>query len=319
LKKVLITGGAGFIGSQVVEKLLNENQWAVYCIDCFDTFYDPHIKRKNIANALTNKKFALLEGDIRDVHFLEKVFETEYDIIVHLAARAGVRPSIEHPLLYEDVNVKGTINLLEKAKEHNIKQFVFASSSSVYGVNPRTPWSEDDYVLNPISPYAATKVSGELIGHTYSYLYNIRFIALRFFTVFGPRQRPDLAIHKFFSLISNGKAIPFFGDGSTSRDYTFVQDIAQGVRAAMDYDKSMYEIINLGNNRTITLLQLLSAIENSVGKKAILNNQPMQPGDVPHTFANIEKANKLLGYQPITSLEEGLEEFKQWFLKNYEI
>lgn len=316
MKKILVTGGAGFIGSTLVERLLNENNWEVYCLDCFDTFYDPHTKRKNISSALLNRNFRLLEGDIRDLDFLEKVFAIKFDAIVHIAARAGVRPSIENPLLYEDVNVKGTINLLEKAKDHNVKQFVFASSSSVYGVNPRTPWSEDDYVLNPISPYAATKVSCELIGHAYSHLYNIRFVALRFFTVFGPRQRPDLAIHKFFKLIDNGKPIPFFGDGSTSRDYTFVQDIVDGVRNAIDYDKSLSEVINLGNSRTVTLLELISAIEKSVGKKAILDKLPNQPGDVPITFANVSKAKKLLNYSPSTTLEEGLEEFKLWYLAN---
>lgn len=316
MKKILVTGGAGFIGSTLVERLLNENNWEVYCLDCFDTFYDPHTKRKNISSALLNRNFRLLEGDIRDLDFLEKVFAIKFDAIVHIAARAGVRPSIENPLLYEDVNVKGTINLLEKAKDHNVKQFVFASSSSVYGVNPRTPWSEDDYVLNPISPYAATKVSCELIGHAYSHLYNIRFVALRFFTVFGPRQRPDLAIHKFFKLIDNGKPIPFFGDGNTSRDYTFVQDIVDGVRNAIDYDKSLTEVINLGNSRTVTLLELISAIEKSVGKKAILDKLPNQPGDVPITFANVSKAKKLLNYSPSTTLEEGLEEFKLWYLAN---
>lgn len=317
MKKILVTGGAGFIGSTLVEKLLNENTWEVYCLDCFDTFYDPHVKRKNISSALLNKNFRLLEGDIRDIDFLEKVFTTKFDAIVHIAARAGVRPSIENPFLYEDVNIKGTVNLLEKAKEHNIKQFVFASSSSVYGVNPRIPWSEDDQVLNPISPYAATKVSCELLGHTYAHLYKIRFIALRFFTVFGPRQRPDLAIHKFFKLISNDIPIPFYGDGTTSRDYTFVQDIVQGIRNAVDYDSSFYEVINLGNSRSITLHELISAIENTVGKKAVLDKLPNQPGDVPVTYANVTKAKKLLNYSPITSLEEGLEEFKSWYLANH--
>ena len=314
MKNILVTGGAGFIGSSFVDLLLSENTFDVTCIDSFDNFYDEKIKRENISAALANKNFTLCEGDIRDKDFLDKVFEKKFDAIVHLAARAGVRPSIEQPLLYEEVNIKGTMNLLEIAKEKNIKQFVFASSSSVYGVNPRTPWSEDDYVLNPISPYAGTKVSGELIGHTYSYLYNIRFIALRFFTVFGPRQRPDLAIHKFYKLISQNKSIPFFGDGETSRDYTFVGDIIKGIRAAVDYDKTMYEVINLGNNRTIKLHELITAIENVVGKKAILEKLPMQAGDVPHTYANISKAQKLLGYNPETNLEKGLEEFKKWYL-----
>lgn len=313
VRNILITGGAGFIGSHLVEKLLEEKSWKVYCIDNFDAFYDPKIKRKNIAVALKNSNFNLLEGDIRDVAFLEKVFKNSFEAIVHLAAKAGVRPSIESPLLYEDVNIKGTYNLLEKAKEHAVKQFVFAGSSSVYGENPRTPWTETDFVLNPISPYAATKVSCELIGHTYSHLYNIRFISLRFFTVFGPRQRPDLAIHKFFKLIDSGQPIPFFGDGSTSRDYTFVNDIVQGIRAAIEYDKSFYEVINLGNNRTIKLLQLIEAIETVLNKKAILNKMPMQAGDVPHTFADISKAIELLNYQPVTTLEKGLLAFKDWY------
>ena len=312
MKNILVTGGAGFIGSSFVDLLLSENTFDVTCIDSFDNFYDEKIKRENISSASANKNFTLCEGDIRDKDFLDKVFEKNFDVIVHLAARAGVRPSIEQPLLYEEVNIKGTMNLLEIAKEKNIKQFVFASSSSVYGVNPRTPWSEDDYVLNPISPYAGTKVSGELIGHTYSYLYNIRFIALRFFTVFGPRQRPDLAIHKFYKLISQNKSLPFFGDGETSRDYTFVGDIIKGIRAAVDYDKTMYEVINLGNNRTVKLHELITAIENVVGKKAVLEKLPMQAGDVPHTYANISKAQKLLSYNPETNLEKGLEEFKKW-------
>ncbi len=318
LKKILVTGGAGFIGSSLVDSLLanDHSEVEVFCIDNFDNFYDEAVKRKNLANALLHPRFQLLQGDIRDIDFLNTVFKTKFDVIVHLAARAGVRPSIEQPLLYEDVNIKGTINLLEQAKLYNITQFVFASSSSVYGVNPRTPWSEEDYVLNPISPYASTKVAGELIGHTYSHLYNIRFVALRFFTVFGPRQRPDLAIHKFHKLITNNKPIPFFGDGSTSRDYTFVDDIVAGIKAAIDYNGSMYEVINLGNNRTVTLVQLIEAIEYSIGKKAVLDKQPAQAGDVPHTFASVEKAKKLLQYVPTTSLEQGLEKFKKWYLKN---
>ncbi len=276
-----------------------------------------HSKRKNISAALKNSNFKLLEGDIRDVSFLEVVFKNTYDVIVHLAAKAGVRPSIESPLMYEDVNIKGTFNLLEKAREHAVKQFVFAGSSSVYGENPRTPWSESDFVLNPISPYAATKVSCELIGHTYAHLYKIRFISLRFFTVFGPRQRPDLAIHKFFKLIDSGQPIPFFGDGATSRDYTFVSDIVQGICAAIEYDKSIYEVINLGNNRTIKLLQLIGAIETVLNKKAILNKMPMQAGDVPHTFADITKATKLLNYHPVTSLEKGILAFKEWYFTEY--
>lgn len=317
MKKVLVTGGAGFIGSNLCDALLANGLYEVHCLDVFDDFYDPTIKRNNISEALKNKNFFLLEGDIRDIAFIDKIFQQPFDIIVHLAARAGVRPSIENPLLYEDVNIKGTVNLLEKAKEKNIKQFVFAGSSSVYGINPNTPWSENDFVLKPISPYASTKVSCELIGHTYSHLYGIRFISLRFFTVFGPRQRPDLAIHKFFKLIRQSKPIPFFGNGETSRDYTFVGDIVNGIIAAMHYDKSNYEIINLGNNRTINLNMLITAIEKEAGKKAILEKLPDQPGDVPHTFADIAKAKELLNYSPATTLEEGLIAFRKWFDQNY--
>ncbi len=313
LKNILVTGGAGFIGSHLCDLLLAEKQWRVHCIDSFDNFYNPETKRQNINAALNNENFILHQGDIRDTAFLEKVFQQSFDVIVHLAARAGVRPSIEQPLLYEDVNIKGTLNLLEKAREKNIRQFVFAGSSSVYGVNPNTPWSEDDFVLKPISPYASTKVAGELTGHTYTHLYGIRFISLRFFTVFGPRQRPDLAIHKFYKLMSENKSIPFYGNGETSRDYTYVGDIVKGIRAAIDYDKSPYEIINLGNSRTITLNQLISLIENVSGNKAKLEKLPEQPGDVPHTYANISKAQRLLNYKPETSLEEGLKEFKKWF------
>lgn len=313
LKNILVTGGAGFIGSHLCDLLLAEKQWKVHCIDSFDSFYNPETKKQNINTALKNENFILHQGDIRDTAFLEKVFQQSFDVIVHLAARAGVRPSIEQPLLYEDVNIKGTLNLLEKAREKNIRQFVFAGSSSVYGVNPNTPWSEDDFVLKPISPYASTKVAGELTGHTYTHLYGIRFISLRFFTVFGPRQRPDLAIHKFYKLMSENKSIPFYGNGETSRDYTYVGDIVKGIRAAIDYDKSPYEIINLGNSRTVTLNQLISLIENVSGNKAKLEKLPEQPGDVPHTYANISKAQRLLNYKPETSLEEGLKEFKKWF------
>lgn len=313
LKNILVTGGAGFIGSHLCDLLLAEKQWRVHCIDSFDSFYNPEIKKQNINTALKNENFILHQGDIRDTAFLEKVFQQSFDVIVHLAARAGVRPSIEQPLLYEDVNIKGTLNLLEKAREKNIRQFVFAGSSSVYGVNPNTPWSEDDFVLKPISPYASTKVAGELTGHTYTHLYGIRFISLRFFTVFGPRQRPDLAIHKFYKLMSENKSIPFYGNGETSRDYTYVGDIVKGIRAAIDYDMSPYEIINLGNSRTVTLNQLISLIENVSGNKAKLEKLPEQPGDVPHTYANISKAQRLLNYKPETSLEEGLKEFKKWF------
>lgn len=311
----LVTGGAGFIGSHLVDSLLFDG-WQVTTLDNFDPFYDSSVKRTNIAQQIKNPAYQLIEADIRDAHCLKTMLCDEYDVIVHLAARAGVRPSILDPVGYQDTNVKGTQNLLEFAKEHHIKQFVFASSSSVYGVNPNVPWREDDHVLQPISPYASTKVSGELLGHVYSYLYGMRFIGLRFFTVYGPRQRPDLAIHKFAQLMSKGDEIPVFGDGSTRRDYTFVADIVQGIRAAMTYDKSNYEIINLGNNRTVSLKQLITALENALGIEAKYRSLPPQPGDVPQTWADISKAHMLLGYQPQTSLEQGLACFANWLRKS---
>ena len=310
--RVIVTGGAGFIGSNLVEKLL-QNNWHVTVIDNYDPFYDKSIKKKNIASFINHPDLEFLEVDIRDYDGLNEKLSGNYDVIVHLAAKAGVRPSIENPTLYQDVNVMGTQNLLEISKLKNIKQFVFASSSSVYGVNPNVPWSEDDFVLKPISPYASTKISGELLGHVYSELYGIRFIALRLFTVYGPRQRPDLAIHKFAHKILENEPIPVFGDGSTRRDYTFVEDIVSGITAAMVYDKTKYEIINLGNNRTVTLTEMIETIEKVFGKKAIIDRQPMQPGDVPATYANVKKAKQLLNYEPSLSFEEGIQRFKEWY------
>ena len=247
----LITGGAGFIGSHLVETLLAEDA-RVTIVDNFDPFYPRAQKLANLANSCRHPNFRLIEGDICDPRVLRTIV-APYDCIVHLAGKGGVRPSIKDPLAYQQVNVGGTQNLLEFARECAVPQFIFASSSSVYGVNPNTPWNESDHVLLPVSPYASTKVSGELLGHVYSHLYNIRFIALRFFTVYGPRQRPDLAIRKFAEMILAGRPIPFFGDGSSSRDYTYVDDIVGGIRAAIDYRASSYEVINLGNNRTVTL------------------------------------------------------------------
>jgi UDP-glucuronate 4-epimerase len=231
-----------------------------------------------------------------------------------LAAKAGVRPSIMDPLAYQEVNVRGTQNLLELARDWGVRQFVFASSSSVYGINPNVPWREDDHVLQPISPYASTKVSGELLGHVYSHLYSMRFIALRFFTVYGPRQRPDLAIHKFARLMLQGKPLPFFGDGSTRRDYTYIDDIVSGIRAAMDYTGSMYEVINLGNDRTVSLAELVCGLEKVLGIQAELNLQAEQPGDVPQTWAAVSKARSLLGYEPRTDFRDGLRQFADWLL-----
>src|SRR5688500_4239726 len=251
----LVTGGAGFIGSHLVDSLLADG-WRVTVFDNFDPFYDRTIKEDNVRPHLSNPAYTLVRGDVRDVSSIRQLEGASYDVIVHLAARAGVRPSIEDPVGYQQVNVAGTQLVLELARTLGVQQFVFASSSSVYGVNPRVPWREDDYVLQPISPYASTKVSGELLGHVYSHLYGMRFIALRFFTVYGPRQRPDLAIHKFARLMLEEQPIPVFGDGTTSRDYTYVDDVVRGVRSAMNYDASLYEVINLGNTRTVSLREM---------------------------------------------------------------
>jgi len=312
----LITGGAGFIGSHLVDCLLNEG-WQITVIDNLDPFYDPVIKENNVSKHVSNTNYRLVRLDIRNLEGLMTTLNDEYDVIVHLAAKAGVRPSILDPLTYQEVNVRGTQNLLELAKEKGIKQFVFGSSSSVYGVNPNLPWSEEDHVLMPISPYASTKVSGELLGHVYSHLYGIRFIALRFFTVYGPRQRPDLAIHKFARLMLRGEHIPVFGDGTTKRDYTYIDDIIQGIVAAINYNQTLYEVINLGNNQTVTLNELINSLEKVLGVRARIERLPEQPGDVPQTYADIRKAGELLGYQPYTTLNTGLENFVEWMQRSY--
>lgn len=307
----LVTGGAGFIGSHLVDRLLEEG-WRVTVVDNFDPFYEPAIKEQNIAAHLEHPSYSLYRLDIRDLVGLRAELANDYDVIVHLAAKAGVRPSIEDPIAYQEVNVAGTQNMLEFARERGIKQFVFASSSSVYGVNPNVPWREDDHVLMPISPYASTKVSGELLGHVYSHLYGIRVIALRFFTVYGPRQRPDLAIHKFARLMLEGKPIPFYGDGTSRRDYTYIDDIIAGVRAAMDYDATSYEVVNLGNNYTIHLTELVSKLEKTLGVTAKLDHLPEQSGDVPQTWADMAEAKRMLTYVPKTSLAPGLARFAEW-------
>jgi len=276
----LVTGGAGFIGSHLVDRLLEEG-WRVTVVDNFDPFYDPEMKERNVAPHRDHSEYRLYRLDIRDMEGLRTQLQGEYDVIVHLAAKAGVRPSIQDPLTYQEVNVEGTQNMLEFAKERGVRQFVFASSSSVYGVNPNVPWREDDHVLLPISPYASTKVSGELMGHVYSHLYGIRFIALRFFTVYGPRQRPDLAVHKFARMMLRGEPLPLFGDGSSRRDYTYIDDIVDGVRAAMEYEATPYEVINLGNNRTVSLLEMVRHLEQAMGIDAQIAWLPEQPGDVP--------------------------------------
>jgi UDP-glucuronate 4-epimerase len=312
-KSVLVTGGAGFIGSHLVDRLLAEG-WHVTALDSFDPFYPKPVKIANLCSALAARQFQLVEADIREPDSLRARLAGNYDAIVHLAAKAGVRPSIRDPIAYQEVNVRGTQNLLELAREWGTRQFVFASSSSVYGVNPAVPWREDDHVLLPISPYASTKVSGELLGHVYSHLYGIRFIALRFFTVYGPRQRPDLAIHKFARLMLAGAPVPVYGDGATRRDYTYVDDIVAGIRAAIDYDDTRYEVVNLGNHRTVSLLEMLHAIEEATDRRAVLDWQPEQPGDVPQTFADIAKARSLLGYEPRTDFRTGVQRFAAWLL-----
>ena len=317
VKNLLVTGGAGFIGSHLVDRLLNSEVDQITVVDDFNDFYEPDIKRENIREHLKDQRYKLFEADIRDRAALEEVFnDNRFDCIVHLAARAGVRPSLKEPQLYCETNIDGTLNLLDLARHHNIRQFVFGSSSSVYGINAKVPFSENDPIRQPISPYAATKAAGELFCHTYSHLYGLRCVCLRFFTVYGPRQRPDLAIHKFAKLISQHKPIPVFGDGTTRRDYTYVDDIIDGVTAAIDYDQSDYEVFNLGESRTVELKELIALIEKELGTKAIINREPPQPGDVPQTFADITKARRLLGYNPQTQIEDGLRRFVEWFRTN---
>jgi UDP-glucuronate 4-epimerase len=280
-------------------------------IDNFDPFYPASVKKRNTESFINDSKVTFIQGDILDKELLKKI-EGRFDGIIHLAAKAGVRPSIKDPVGYYSVNVQGTQNLLEFSRERNIRQFVFGSSSSVYGVNPNFPWREADSELDPISPYAASKIAAELMGKVYSGLYGINFIALRFFTVFGPRQRPDLAIHNFSRKILSGDLINFYGDGSTRRDYTFISDIVDGIVASLDLFSSGFEIINLGNNRPVTLNELLKTLEDVLGSKAVINKMPEQPGDVPVTYADISKAQNLLRYSPRVGLREGMELFKKW-------
>ena len=304
---VLVTGGAGFIGSHVVEKLLARGD-AVTVIDDFNDFYDPALKRRNIRRFADKVK--LVEADI--CGDLQPVLAAQsFDAIIHLAARAGVRPSIAQPQLYTRVNIIGTQNLLELARKFGVKKLVFASSSSVYGVNQKVPFSEDDPIFNPISPYAATKLAGEALCHVYHHLYGLDIVCLRFFTVYGPRQRPDLAIRKFTEAILAGKPIDVYGDGSSRRDYTHIDDILQGILACLERSFG-YEIINLGESRTVELRELVRLIEKSTGKKAQTRQLPTQPGDVPITYADISKAKRLLGYQPKIGIEEGIEKFVEW-------
>ncbi len=308
--KALVTGAAGFIGSHLSERLLR-NGWTVTGVDNFDTFYDPRVKRSNIADCQANPSFRLVEADIRDKAALEKAIEPDTDVIVHLAARAGVRPSIAEPVLYMDVNINGTVALLEVARQREIGRFIFASSSSVYGNNEKVPFSEEDNVDFPISPYAATKKAGELICHTYHHLYGIAITCLRFFTVYGPRQRPDLAIHKFARLIEEGKPIPIFGDGTMMRDFTYIDDIIDGVMAAIDQCTD-YQIYNLGESQPISVTDLITELEKALGKKAVKKYLPPQPGDVERTYADVTKAEIQLGYKPTTDIRTGLARFVAW-------
>lgn len=311
--KALITGAAGFIGSHLCERLLGDG-WAVVGVDNFDDFYDPQIKRRNINDCLKNNKFQLIEADIRDGAAMDKTVGDGIEIIVHLAALAGVRPSIAQPLLYADVNVNGTVVLLEAAKKYKVTKFIFGSSSSVYGNNEKVPFSEEDNVDFPISPYAATKKAGELICHTYHHLYGIHITCLRFFTVYGPRQRPDLAIHKFAKLIEQDKSIPVYGDGTMMRDFTYIDDIIDGTAAAMNKCKG-FNIYNLGESSPIMVNDLITEIEEALGKKAVREYVPPQPGDVERTYADITKAAKELGYNPSTNIQTGLKNFAAWLRK----
>lgn len=308
----LVTGGAGFIGSHVSTRLLREG-CRVVIVDDFNDFYDPAIKRRNLERVHATGTMKIHKVDIVDKAALDRVFATgKFDGVIHLAARAGVRPSIEQPLLYAQTNVTGTLNLLECARVAGIKKFIFASTSSVYGINAKIPFSESDPIFKPISPYAATKLAGEALCHTYHHLYDMDMACLRFFTVYGPSQRPDLAIHKFARLIAAGKPIEMYGDGSTRRDYTFIDDIVEGIMACVR-GRFGYEIFNLGNSNTVELRYLVEVIERALGKKAIIERRPEQPGDVPVTFADVSKARRMLDYEPKTKIEQGIGKFVEWF------
>ena len=310
MSRILVTGGAGFVGSHLCEALLRDH-YEVIALDNFDDFYDPKIKRRNLEAALASERFHLVEGDIRDAELVEQVLGQGVDGVVHLAARAGVRPSIQRPVLYAEVNVGGTAVLLEACRRHGVSKFVFASSSSVYGNNEKIPFVESDSVDDPISPYAATKKAGELLCHAYHHLYGMAVTCLRLFTVYGPRQRPDLAIHKFARLMEAGRPIPVFGDGSVMRDYTYIDDIVDGITRAMARCDG-YRIYNLGESRPVAWSDLITSLEAALGQKAIIDHQPRQPGDVNRTYADVTLATRDLGYNPSTDLRSGLEKFVQW-------
>src|SRR5213083_280064 len=312
--RILVTGGAGFIVSHLVERLLAAGH-TVVILDDFNDFYDPQIKQANIAGFA--KHVTIHHVDLRDGASVRNLFHREkFEVIAHLAARAGVRPSIQYPQLYYDTNVTGTLHLLEAARITGVERFIFASSSSIYGASKTVPFSEDQHLTQTLSPYAATKIAGEFLCSTYSHLYLLRVVALRYFTVYGPRQRPDLAIHQFTRRIYAGQAIDQFGDGSTRRDYTYIGDVIQGTMAALKYEGPRYDIFNLGESETIQLKELISMLENALGKKAKINRLSEQPGDMPLTCADISKARKLLGYKPTMKFSEGLPRFVKWFLSS---
>lgn len=313
MSKILVTGAAGFIGSHVCEALLAAGH-SVIGLDNLDPFYPPSIKQANLVGCREHTAFEWVQGDIRDEPLVHSLLaESGVEVLVHLAAKAGVRPSMREPLAYQDVNIRGTMVLLEAAKQHQVDRFVFASSSSVYGNNEKVPFSESDTVDFPISPYAATKKAGELICHTYSHLHQMNITCLRFFTVYGPRQRPDLAIHKFSRLMAAGEPIPVFGDGSMQRDFTYIDDILQGVLAAIERCRG-YAIYNLGESQPIRLDRLIEALEAALGMTAVIDRKPVPPGDVRRTYADIRRAREALGYSPNTQLEKGLALFSEWFL-----
>ncbi len=310
--KVLVTGGAGFIGSSLCDKLI-ERGYDVINLDNFNNYYDPKIKWQNTQNVIHSPNYKLYVGDIRDPKILSQIFEVEKpEVVVHLAAMAGVRNSLKDPLDYVDVDVKGTVNLLEFSRKYGIEKFVFGSSSSVYGKNTKVPFKEDDPLEGQVSPYAASKRAGEIYCQTYSEMYNMKISCLRFFTVYGPRQRPEEAIHLFTKLISEGKPIPVFGDGTSKRDYTYIDDVVDGIIKAINTDYE-FEIFNIGNSETITLENLIKLLESTIDKKAIIDRKPFQLGDVQITYADISKAKKILGYEPKTKIEEGVKKFWEWY------
>jgi UDP-glucuronate 4-epimerase len=315
-ENILVTGGAGFIGSHVCEHLLTEGIHVI-CFDSFDSFYDPNIKIKNVGGLVRKfpGQFEIVAGDIRNREQLQEAFKkTRIDLVVHLAARAGVRPSITDPLLYQDVNIRGTIVLLENCREFGIKDFIFASSSSVYGENRKVPFSEEDLDIQPISPYGATKRAGELLCYSYHHLHGMNIACLRIFTAYGPRQRPEMAIHKFTRLIDQGGKIPMYGDGSSRRDYTYIDDLIEGILAAIHRHRG-FEIYNLGESETTPLNELIQLIEEALDKRANIESLEPQPGDVSMTYANVAKARRMLGYDPKVNIKDGIKRFVEWYKK----